>query len=125
MAKSTKRFRIVVAGGAGAMGQITVRDLVDFFPAADIVIADYDKAKADLLAKSLKRPQSKFSMTNNAVNRRSKNLRHMTVQQQKALAVLQLEIINSSTSWKDIQQPHFQLRNFPSIFKRRLGIDLH
>jgi saccharopine dehydrogenase (NAD+, L-lysine-forming) len=44
----------VVLGGAGAMGRITVRDLVEFARADDrIVIADFDEAKARALAESL------------------------------------------------------------------------
>jgi hypothetical protein len=49
----------------------------------------------------------------------------MTVEQPMALAVLQMEITNDSTLWKDIQKPLFHSRNFPSILVRRLGIDLH
>ncbi|MEK7287838.1 MAG: saccharopine dehydrogenase NADP-binding domain-containing protein, partial [Elusimicrobiota bacterium] len=46
----------VVVGGAGAMGRITVRDLVEFAPPSDrIIVADYDYAKARALAKSLSR----------------------------------------------------------------------
>lgn len=47
--------RIVVVGGAGAMGRITVRDLVETAPAdVEIVIADYNHAEAKKLAKSFK-----------------------------------------------------------------------
>lgn len=46
-------MRIVVIGGAGAMGQITVRDLVEFSdPQDSIVIGDYDLEKAKALANS-------------------------------------------------------------------------
>jgi lysine 6-dehydrogenase len=48
---------IVVAGGAGAMGRITVRDLVETAPQnIDIVIADYNVKAATALAQSFKRP---------------------------------------------------------------------
>ncbi len=60
MASIKQKFRIVVAGGAGAMGQITVRDLVEFFPEAEVLIADYDKTKAERLAISLKTPRAIF-----------------------------------------------------------------
>ncbi|MBI5211361.1 MAG: saccharopine dehydrogenase NADP-binding domain-containing protein [Elusimicrobia bacterium] len=47
------RSRYVVIGGAGAMGRITVKDLVETCPAGDeIVVADYDFAKARALAAS-------------------------------------------------------------------------
>ena len=46
-------MKYVVVGGAGAMGRITVRDLVETVKADDqIVIADYDIKKARLLADS-------------------------------------------------------------------------
>lgn len=45
---------VVVLGGAGAMGQIIVRDLLEFSTFDEIVIADFDKEKAQTLAKSLK-----------------------------------------------------------------------
>jgi lysine 6-dehydrogenase len=45
---------VVVLGGAGAMGQIIVRDLLQFSTFDEIVIADFDKDKAVTLAKSLK-----------------------------------------------------------------------
>jgi lysine 6-dehydrogenase len=44
-------MKYVVIGGAGAMGRITVRDLVQFGePADEIVIADYDVGRACVLA---------------------------------------------------------------------------
>jgi saccharopine dehydrogenase-like NADP-dependent oxidoreductase len=47
---------VVVLGGAGAMGRITVRDLVETAPAElKIVIADFDLAAAKKLAQSYKR----------------------------------------------------------------------
>ena len=50
--------KIAVLGGAGAMGRITVRDLVEFSGKNDaIVIADYDFAKAQEFAASLKDPR--------------------------------------------------------------------
>ena len=50
--------KIAVLGGAGAMGRITVRDLVEFSGKNDaIVIADYDFAKAQEFASSLKDPR--------------------------------------------------------------------
>lgn len=60
MDQFAKRFKVVVAGGAGAMGRITVRDLVQFFPEAEVVIADFDQAKAAALAKQLKTPKPAF-----------------------------------------------------------------
>ncbi len=53
-------FRVVVAGGAGAMGRIAVRDLVEFWPEAQVIVADYDQAKAQALAKELKTPKFCF-----------------------------------------------------------------
>lgn len=51
----TVSTRIAVIGGAGAMGRITVRDLVEFSGKNDeIVIADYDFARAKEFADSLK-----------------------------------------------------------------------
>ena len=50
--------RYAVIGGAGAMGRITVRDLVEFAGPQDaIVIADYDFAKASECAASLADPR--------------------------------------------------------------------
>lgn len=44
---------VVVLGGAGAMGKITVRDLIETAPKElDIVIADYNLAAAEKLARS-------------------------------------------------------------------------
>ena len=49
--------KYVVIGGAGAMGRITVKDLVETCGADDqVVIADYDFTKAQALAESLSRP---------------------------------------------------------------------
>lgn len=46
-------MKYVVIGGAGAMGRITVKDLVETAPPEDkIIIADYDIEKAMALAKS-------------------------------------------------------------------------
>ncbi len=43
--------KIVVLGGVGAMGRITVRDLIETTPkGTQIVVADYDGAKAERLA---------------------------------------------------------------------------
>ena len=51
----TERKAIVVAGGAGAMGRITVRDLVETAADdVDVIIADYDLAAAKKLAKTFK-----------------------------------------------------------------------
>ena len=48
-------MKYVVIGGAGAMGRITVRDLVHFTePADEIVIADYDVGRASVLASQFK-----------------------------------------------------------------------
>lgn len=41
--------RVVVIGGAGAMGQVIVRDLLDC-PDIEVVIADYDRDKAEAMA---------------------------------------------------------------------------
>jgi saccharopine dehydrogenase-like NADP-dependent oxidoreductase len=49
-------MKYVVIGGAGAMGRITVKDLVETAPIRDeIIIADYDMEKAQSLAKSFTR----------------------------------------------------------------------
>jgi saccharopine dehydrogenase (NAD+, L-lysine-forming) len=54
----TTSTRIAIIGGAGAMGRITVRDLVEFAGKNDeIVIADYDYAKATEFADSMKDPR--------------------------------------------------------------------
>jgi lysine 6-dehydrogenase len=46
-------IRIVVLGGAGAMGRITVRDLVETAPEeVDVVVADYDLTAARKVVKS-------------------------------------------------------------------------
>lgn len=49
-------MKFVVIGGAGAMGRITVRDLVETCPknGVEIVVADYDIKKAQALASSYK-----------------------------------------------------------------------
>lgn len=44
--------RVVVIGGAGAMGQVIVRDLLDC-PDLEVVIADYDRTKAEEMADNL------------------------------------------------------------------------
>ncbi len=46
--------KIVVLGGAGAMGQVIVRDLAEFSNFDAIVIADFNKDKAEELKNSLK-----------------------------------------------------------------------
>lgn len=48
--------KVVVIGGAGAMGRITVKDLVETSPKSgvEIVVADYDYGKAKALAESYK-----------------------------------------------------------------------
>ncbi len=54
----TMPTKIAVIGGAGAMGRITVRDLVEFSGKNDsIVIADYDFAKAQDFAATLNDPR--------------------------------------------------------------------
>lgn len=53
-------MKYAVIGGAGAMGSITVRDLVETAPAKDeIIIADFDTTKARLLAAQLGRKNVK------------------------------------------------------------------
>lgn len=47
----------VVIGGAGRMGRITVRDLVETAPEAAVVIADYDLPAAEALAASYASPR--------------------------------------------------------------------
>ena len=48
-------MKYVVLGGAGAMGRITVRDLVETCPAGDeIVVADYDFAKARTVSAAMR-----------------------------------------------------------------------
>ncbi|MEK7432831.1 MAG: saccharopine dehydrogenase C-terminal domain-containing protein [Cyanobacteriota bacterium] len=52
-------MKYVVVGGAGAMGSITIKDLVNTVNKKDeIVIADYDLEKAEKLAKSFERKVS-------------------------------------------------------------------
>ncbi|MDQ2904714.1 MAG: SDR family NAD(P)-dependent oxidoreductase [Chloroflexota bacterium] len=46
-------MRIIVLGGAGAMGRVTVRTLIDYEDVAEIVIADYNEARAREVAASL------------------------------------------------------------------------
>ena len=46
-------MKIVVLGGAGAMGQIIVRDLCESAPVEDVVIADFNRDKAEELKASL------------------------------------------------------------------------
>src|SRR5436309_1102811 len=49
-------MRIVVVGGAGAMGRITVRDLLETAPAQiEIVVADRDLAGAERAARGRRR----------------------------------------------------------------------
>jgi uncharacterized protein YbjT (DUF2867 family) len=49
-------MRIVVIGGAGAMGRITVRDLAETAPPGiDLVVADRDAGAARRLARGLRR----------------------------------------------------------------------
>jgi lysine 6-dehydrogenase len=50
---------VVVLGGAGAMGQIIIRDLAEFSQFDQILIADFDKQKAENLAESIKDPRVK------------------------------------------------------------------
>lgn len=53
-------MKFAVIGGAGAMGRITVRDLVQTAPeSAQIIIADYDYERANELAKSFSRKNIK------------------------------------------------------------------
>jgi len=54
--------RVVVIGGAGAMGQIIVKDLLKN-PDIDVVIADYDRDKADDLAAALGSPRVRGDFT--------------------------------------------------------------
>jgi len=54
--------RVVVIGGAGAMGQVIVKDLLAN-PEIDVVIADYDRDKADELAASLNNPRVRGDFT--------------------------------------------------------------
>lgn len=49
--------KITVLGGAGAMGQVIVRDLVESAPVASVKIADFDLGKAEELAESLSSPK--------------------------------------------------------------------
>lgn len=46
--------KIVVLGGAGAMGQVIIRDLAEFSSFDSIVIADFNEKKAEELKNSLK-----------------------------------------------------------------------
>ena len=49
--------KIVVLGGAGAMGQITVQDLASTAKDTDIVIADIDLGKANKIREGLDNPR--------------------------------------------------------------------
>ncbi|HEY9778312.1 MAG TPA: saccharopine dehydrogenase C-terminal domain-containing protein [Planktothrix sp.] len=51
--------KFVVLGGAGAMGQIIVRDLAEFAEGAEIVVADFNKDKAEELAKRVGKGKAK------------------------------------------------------------------
>lgn len=61
-------MRIVVLGGAGAMGQIAVRDLAMSQPVTEVVVADISAERADKLRKSLGNPKIKAAQAdiNNA-----------------------------------------------------------
>ena len=50
--KSGNGATVVVLGGAGAMGRITVRDLVETAHACQVVVADVDGEAATRLARS-------------------------------------------------------------------------
>jgi saccharopine dehydrogenase (NAD+, L-lysine-forming) len=53
--KKSETVQVVVLGGAGAMGRITIKDLFETSPDDfEIVIADYDEKAAKALAKSYK-----------------------------------------------------------------------
>ncbi|MCC6981345.1 MAG: saccharopine dehydrogenase NADP-binding domain-containing protein [Candidatus Melainabacteria bacterium] len=55
--------KIVVLGGAGAMGQVIVRDLAEFSNYDAIVIADFNKEKAEELKNSLKSKKLEAAFT--------------------------------------------------------------
>lgn len=56
--KAKDRKTVVVVGGAGAMGRISVRDLVETAPESTrIVVADYNESAAKKLARSFKSPR--------------------------------------------------------------------
>lgn len=46
-------MKIVVLGGAGAMGQVIVRDLVESVPVKEVLVADFDEKKAEQLQDQL------------------------------------------------------------------------
>ena len=50
-------MKIVVLGGAGAMGQVIVRDLCESEPVQDVVIADFNRDKAEELKANLSFPK--------------------------------------------------------------------
>ncbi len=56
---SENLIRYAVVGGAGAMGRITVRDLVETLPSrnVEILIADYDLKQASALAEQFRDPR--------------------------------------------------------------------
>ena len=47
-------MHIIVLGGAGAMGRITVRTLTEYDDVDQITIADYNEARAQEVASTLK-----------------------------------------------------------------------
>ncbi|MBI2066911.1 MAG: saccharopine dehydrogenase NADP-binding domain-containing protein [Deltaproteobacteria bacterium] len=57
-------MKYIVLGGAGAMGRITVRDLFETDPKAEILIADYNQEAAEQLASSFRSPRIKACFAN-------------------------------------------------------------
>jgi saccharopine dehydrogenase-like NADP-dependent oxidoreductase len=58
-------MKYVVLGGAGAIGSVIVKDMVETCPPSDkIVVADYDYAKAKALAASLRSPRVRAAPVN-------------------------------------------------------------
>lgn len=75
-AKKSDAVRIVVIGGAGAMGRITVHDLVETAPAdTEIVIADYNLEGAKQLAATYEREVQVIKVDVTDVERTTKALK--------------------------------------------------
>src|SRR5262249_9736953 len=66
IAKEQNFMRIIVLGGAGAMGQVTVRALSEYTDVDQVVLADYNEDRAQKVAAMLK--SSKISVRQIDVN---------------------------------------------------------
>ena len=52
-------MHIIVLGGAGAMGRVTVRALSEYDDIAQVTVADYNEARAHELAAVIKEQQTR------------------------------------------------------------------